>query len=98
MKSYYVYILASRENGTLYIGVTNNLPRRMYEHRNGLVEGFTKNYTVHRLVYFEETPRIDDAITKEKQLKNWRRLWKLELINETNPEWRDLADELSIGS
>ncbi len=98
MKSYFVYILASQKNGTLYIGVTNDLHRRMYEHRNGLIEGFTKKYGVHKLVYFEETPNIDDAIAREKQLKNWRRLWKLELINKANPEWKDLVDILSIGS
>jgi len=98
MKSYYVYILASKENGTLYIGVTNDLNRRVYEHRHNLVEGFTKQHAVHRLVYFEETPSVDDAISREKQLKNWRRFWKLELINQANPGWNDLADELSIGS
>lgn len=98
MKTYYVYILTSQKNGTLYIGVTNNLDRRIYEHKNNLIEGFTKKYKVHTLVYFEEAPSIESAIAREKQLKNWRRYWKLELINNTNPNWNDLADELSIGS
>lgn len=97
MKSYYVYILTSQENGTLYIGVTNNLARRIYEHKHNLVEGFTKQYSVHKLVYFEETPDVESAIAREKQLKAWRRYWKLELINKTNPQGKDLADKLSIG-
>jgi putative endonuclease len=98
MKSYFVYIMASQENGTLYIGVTNNLDRRVYEHKHDLIEGFTKQYKVHKLVYYEESPSVDDAILREKQLKNWRRHWKLELINRSNPKWSDLADELNIGS
>jgi len=94
MKSYYVYILASRRNGTLYIGVTNDLIKRVYEHRNDLVEGFTKGYQVHRLVYYEQTNDIRSAITREKQMKKWKRRWKIELIEENNPEWKDLYDEL----
>ena len=93
MKSYFVYILASARNGTLYIGVTNNLERRMYEHSHHLQPGFTDMYNVTRLVYFEETSSGEVAIAREKQLKNWRRAWKLELIDKENPEWRDLADD-----
>ena len=93
MKSYFVYILASARNGTLYIGVTNNLERRMYEHSHHLQPGFTDTYNVTRLVYFEETSSVEAAIAREKQLKNWRRAWKLELIEKQNPEWRDLADD-----
>ncbi len=93
MKSYFVYVLASARNGTLYIGVTNNLERRMYEHSHHLQPGFTDTYNVTRLVYFEETSSVEAAIAREKQLKNWRRAWKLELIEKENPEWRDLADD-----
>jgi putative endonuclease len=91
---YYVYLLASGKNGTLYVGVTNDLIRRVHEHRNGLVEGFTSRYAVHHLVWFESTPSIDAAIHKEKQIKNWKREWKLALIEEANPTWRDLYDAL----
>ncbi len=87
---YYVYILASKRNGTLYIGVTNNLIKRVYEHRNHSVQGFTKQYSVYQLVYFEQTDDVNSAITREKQLKKWRRLWKIELIEQINPEWKDL--------
>ena len=79
-KSYYVYILASRKNGTLYIGVTNDLIKRMYEHKNHLIKGFTDKYNVTILVYFEETNDINEAIKREKQLKKWNRKWKLELL------------------
>ena len=85
-----VYILASKRNGTLYIGVTSNLVRRAWEHRNDVVEGFTKRYGVHRLVYYEMIPDRVSAITREKQLKKWRRAWKLKLIEQSNPEWKDL--------
>jgi len=94
MNDYYVYILASKRNGTLYIGVTNDLVRRVYEHKNNLVKGFTSKYNVHRLVYYEETNDIDVALNREKQLKKWRRKWKLELIEKMNPEWRDLYEEI----
>ena len=94
MKSYYVYILVSKRNGTLYIGVTNDLIKRVYEHKNDLIEGFTKKYQVHRLVYYEQTNDIRSAITREKQMKKWKRRWKIELIEENNPEWKDLYDEL----
>jgi len=87
---YYVYILASRARGTLYIGVTNDLVRRVYEHRNDLVPGFTAKYGVHRLVYYEIYQDIRDAIEREKRLKRWRRSWKVELIEKQNEDWHDL--------
>ena len=96
MKSsqYYVYLLASKRNGTLYIGVTSDLLKRVHEHKDNLVEGFTKKYNVHKLVYYEPTEDINSAITREKQLKKWKRRWKIELIEKKNPEWRDLYFEL----
>ncbi len=93
MKKYFVYILASQINGTLYIGVTNNLKRRVEEHRLGVIPGFTSKYKVADLVYFEEADSAIDAISREKQLKSWRRLWKLNLINEFNPDWKDLSKD-----
>ena len=90
MKSYYVYILSSQKNGTLYIGVTNDLKRRVYEHKNNLLEGFTKKYKVHQLVYFENTNDVRSALEREKQLKNWKRIWKINLIEEKNKNWEDL--------
>jgi putative endonuclease len=94
MKSYYVYILASKRNGTLYIGVTNDLIRRVYEHKNNLARGFTSQYNVHLLVYYEQTIDIHSAITREKQLKKWKREWKIELIEKSNPRWQDLYGDL----
>lgn len=94
MHSYYVYILASRKNGTLYIGVTNDLVKRVYEHKQNVIEGFTKRYKVHFLVYFEETTDIKSAITREKQLKKWNRVWKIKLIEQHNPGWKDLYYKL----
>jgi putative endonuclease len=94
--SYYVYILASRRNGTLYIGVTNDLVRRMGEHKGKLVPGFTRRYSVDKLVYFEEYASILEARARERTLKRWQRAWKLELIEKMNPQWRDLSDELAI--
>jgi len=91
---YYVYILASRKKGTLYIGVTSDLARRIYEHKYDFVEGFTKQYKVHSLVYFEITESIESAIDREKKLKKWNRAWKIRLIERINPEWRDLYSEL----
>ncbi|HZY10975.1 MAG TPA: GIY-YIG nuclease family protein [Bacteroidota bacterium] len=91
-KTFFVYILASKRNGTLYIGITNNLERRMYEHRNNLVSGFTKRYNVHMLVYYEVFEDPSAAIQREKQLKWWKRSWKLELIEKHNPNWIDLVD------
>ncbi len=92
-KTYYVYILSSKRNGTLYIGVTNDLERRLYEHRNNLIEGFTNKYNVHHLVYYEDVNDIQSALQREKQLKRWTRKWKIELIEKVNPEWRDLAED-----
>ena len=90
MKAYYVYILASKKNGTLYIGVTSDLIKRIFEHKRGLVEGFTKKYNVDKLVYYEKTDSIEEAIRQEKRLKKWKRNWKIELIEKRNPEWKDL--------
>ena len=91
---YFVYLMASKKNGTLYVGVTNNLIRRVYEHKNGLVESFTSRYAVHHLVWFESTPSIEAAIEREKQLKNWKRDWKISLIETSNAQWVDLYDAL----
>ena len=85
-----VYILASQHNGTLYIGVTSNLVKRIWEHKNDFVEGFTQKYDVHYLVYFEQHESIVEAIKREKQIKKWNRQWKLNLIEKHNPEWQDL--------
>jgi putative endonuclease len=93
MKQYYVYILASKKKGTLYVGVTNNLLKRVYQHKTKLVEGFTKKYKVDKLVYFEETTDIRSAIEREKTLKRWKRNWKLNLIKQMNPEWNNLFYE-----
>jgi putative endonuclease len=91
---YFVYILASQRHGTLYVGVTNNLVRRIYEHREKLIEGFTSQYNVTRLVWFDQTESIEEAITHEKRLKRWRREWKIELIEKTNPAWDDLYERI----
>ena len=85
-----VYILASKRNGTLYIGVTSDLVKRIWEHRENMVEGFTKRYNVHILVWYELHESMESAITREKRLKNWKRNWKLELIENSNPKWMDL--------
>ena len=94
MKQYYVYILSSRKNGTLYIGVTDDLIKRVYEHKQNLIEGYTNKYNVHTLVYYEAHDDIQEAIIREKQIKKWNRKWKLRLIEEMNLEWRDLYDEI----
>ncbi len=94
MKSGFVYILASQRNGTLYIGVTSDLSKRLQQHRDGVVDGFTKRYAIHRLVRVETFDDIRDATTWERRLKKWNRAWKLAIIEETNPEWEDLADLL----
>lgn len=86
-----VYMLASQPNGTLYVGVTSDLARRVWEHKNDLVDGFTKKYGVHRLVYYELHANMIEAIRREKQIKRWYRVWKIELIEKENPEWRDLG-------
>ena len=90
---YYVYFLTDWDDSVLYIGVTNNLPRRLYEHRNGLVDGFTKKYNVHKLVYYEYTNDAYSAISREKQLKKWTRAKKNALVVKENPQWRDLSLE-----
>ena len=93
MNQYFVYILTNKSNKVLYIGVTNNLERRIFEHKNKMVNGFTKKYNLTKLVHFEETSDIQSAIEREKQLKNWHRDWKMKLITDFNPEWRDLIAE-----
>ena len=90
---YFVYILASKKNGVLYIGVTNDLTRRVFEHKNKVTKGFTSRYNVNKLVYFEEFSDINEAIKREKQLKKWNRQWKIGLIEKGNPKWMDLAEE-----
>ena len=94
MKQYYVYILASHENGTLYVGVTNNLSRRGDEHKSKDHPSFTNRYNVNKLVYYEVFDDPEEAIRREKNIKAWKRLWKLRLINETNSEWKDLSEGL----
>lgn len=89
---YYVYILASKKNGTLYIGVTDDLIKRVWQHKNKLVDGFTKKYNVGKLVYFEITNDIRSAIMREKRIKKWNRQWKIELIEKNNPGWEDLCE------
>ncbi len=89
-----VYILASRRNGTLYVGVTSDLVKRTWQHKNAAIEGFTRRYSVHRLVYFELHQNMYQAITREKKLKKWNRAWKLRIIGERNPEWVDLWEEI----
>jgi putative endonuclease len=89
-----VYILASRRNGTLYIGVTSDLPGRIWQHKNDVIKGFTQKYAVHTLVYCELHAEMPAAIAREKQLKEWRRAWKLDLIERHNPEWNDLYDQI----
>jgi putative endonuclease len=93
--NYWVYILASRLGGTLYIGVTNDLVRRVYEHREGLAEGFTKKHGVHRLVHFEQFDDVENAIRREKRLKSWNRAWKIRLIEEKNKNWIDLYYQIA---
>ena len=95
MVRYFVYIMASKRNGTLYVGVTNNLVRRAYEHREGMIEGFTKKYNVKSLVYYEIHQEINEAILREKRVKKWIREWKIKLIEEMNPDWRDLFDDIN---
>ena len=92
--SAYIYILASQRNGTLYIGVTSNLQKRIYEHKEKVVEGFTKEYSVDNLVYFEIFDDIENAILREKKLKKWNRSWKIDLIEKENPKWEDLYSSL----
>jgi putative endonuclease len=94
MKQYYIYILSNKRNGTLYVGVTNNLVKRIYEHQNKLVDGFSKEYGLNRLVYYEVVENIEEAIVREKRLKKWNREWKIDLIQKTNPNWEDLYSKI----
>ncbi|MEQ1890723.1 MAG: GIY-YIG nuclease family protein [Alphaproteobacteria bacterium] len=94
MKSYYIYILASHRNGTLYVGVTSDILRRIYEHKNDVTGGFTSTYNVKTLVWFEETPDITEAIRQEKRMKKWPRAWKINVIEAHNPQWLDLYPAL----
>ena len=98
MRLFYVYILSSQRNGTLYIGVTNNLSRRLYEHKSKKLKGFTKKYAVSNLVYYEASDSIQAALRREKQLKAWKRVWKLQLIEKENPEWKCLTSITNLTS
>jgi putative endonuclease len=93
-KQFYVYILASERNGTLYVGVTSDLTKRIWEHKNKLVKGFTEKYGVDKVVYYEVHTDAENAILREKQIKKWNRSWKLRLIEGKNPVWKDLFDEI----
>ena len=97
MKKHWIYLLASKKNGTLYIGVTSNLTPRIYEHKQDLIPGFTKIYKVNQLVYVEQSSTMMQAITREKQLKHWNRDWKIKLIEEKNPAWYDLSYQILEG-
>ena len=90
---YYLYILTNKKNGTLYIGVSNDLERRMFEHKNKLIDGFTKRYGLDKLIYFETFQYINDAIKREKNMKKWKRQWKIDLIIKDNPNWNDLSSD-----
>lgn len=92
MKIYFVYIIASNKNGTLYIGVSNNLSKRVWEHKNSVVPGFTSKYNVNKLIYYESYTQIESAINREKVLKKWNRQWKINLIEKENPKWLDLSE------
>jgi putative endonuclease len=94
-KEFYIYILASKRNGTLYTGVTSNLIQRVWQHKNDLFEGFAEKYNIKNLVFYEVHTNAESAITREKRIKKWRRTWKLRLIEEKNPEWKDLYREIS---
>jgi putative endonuclease len=96
MKEYFVYMLTNRRNGTLYIGVTNNLVRRIYEHKFDQIEGFAKKYNLNKLVYFEKTSDIHSAISREKRLKKWNRAWKIKFIESLNPDWKDLSEDFIL--
>jgi putative endonuclease len=94
VKQAWVYLLASKRNGTLYVGVTSNLVQRVWQHKNDLVEGFTKRYRVHKLVWYEMCGSMEAAIAREKAMKEWKRRWKIELIEKCNPEWRDFYQDI----
>ena len=95
-KEFYVYILASKRNGTLYVGVTSDLVKRTWEHKQGLVEGFTRKYGAKTLVYYEVHQSSETAITREKQIKKWERAWKIRLIEKVNPDWADLYEKIVL--
>ena len=95
MKNYYIYIMTNKRNGTLYIGVTNDLIRKVYEHKNYLLDGFTKNYDIKMLVYFEIYDSIETALNREKNIKAWQRSWKVRIIEEQNPHWNDLYNQVT---
>lgn len=95
MKTYYVYIVTNKKNGTLYIGVTSNIARRIYEHKQKITQGFTSRYNLDRLVYIESTEDVHAAITREKNMKAWKREWKIKLIQEMNPNWDDLYETIN---
>lgn len=97
MKTYSVYILASKKEGTLYIGVTSDLEKRVWQHKNKIIKGFTEKYNVDKLVYYEQTENVESALTREKQLKEWQRRWKIRLIEKDNPEWNDLSELITDG-
>jgi len=94
--SAYIYIMSNKQNGTIYVGVTSDLIKRVYEHENSFVDSFTKKYNLKKLVYYEIFEDISEAIKREKQLKNWKRAWKVELVEKVNVEWNDLYDELVV--
>ena len=96
MKQSFLYIMSNKKKGTIYVGVTGNLSARVWEHKNNVIEGFTKKYNLHKLVYFEQCEDIRVAIQREKQIKKWKRGWKLELIEKLNPNWKDLYEEIVL--
>lgn len=98
MKTYSVYILASKKEGTLYIGMTSDLEKRVWQHKNKIIKGFTEKYNVDKLVYYEQTENVESALTRERQLKEWQRRWKIRLIEKDNPEWNDLCKLRTDGS
>jgi putative endonuclease len=97
MAEFYIYILASRPGGAIYIGVTNDIVRRVYEHKSGVIDGFTRRYGVSRLVYFEQYDDVRAALQRERNIKHWPRAWKTRLIGRANPTWRDLYEEIAAG-
>ena len=96
MKQYYVYMMASERNGTLYVGITSDLVKRVYQHRTKSVKGFTEKYDVEKLVYYEVYDDPENAIRREKRLKKWNRQWKVDLIGKSNPDWHDLYEEITL--
>ena len=93
-KQFFIYIMTNKRKGTLYIGVTSDLPARVWQHKSNLIEGFTEKYKLHKLVYYEQHENIYSAIKREKQMKKWQRQWKLEIVEKLNPHWKDLYEEI----